>query len=212
MAIQPFTAKDFQVFDIPEFTERMAAIRAEIRPKLEALGDALTPPLARIAKADLFPHVAMHARRTVNPPDDTWVAFGPDRRGYKKAQHFKVAVARHCLRFLFEVGPEFAAKPAFARAWKQEAPRLARSLGKAPGLGWFKNEHDEEPAAVLADLDPAAWKALGELTRTRDGQLVLGRRVAAREAAKWRGPDYEKAALDTFAVLGACFRLTSAAL
>ncbi len=208
MAIQPLTAKDFQIFDIPGFAERMAAIRAEIRPKLEALGDALAPPLARIAKMDVFPHVAKHARRTVNPPDDTWVAFGPDRRGYKKAQHFKVAVSRHCLRFLFEVGPEFAAKPAFARAWKQDAPRLARSLASARGLGWFKNEHDEEPAAVLADLDPAAWKALGdELGRTRDGQLVLGRRVDVREAAKWRGPDYEKTVLDTFAALGDCFRL-----
>jgi uncharacterized protein YktB (UPF0637 family) len=208
MAMEPFTAREFQIFGIPGFAERMAAIRAEIRPKLEALGDALAPPLARVAQVEIFPHVARHARRTVNPPDDTWVAFGPDRRGYKKSQHFKVAVSRHALRFLFEVGPEFAAKPAFARAWKQQAPRLVRSLTAARGLGWFKSEHDEDPAAVLADLDPAGWKALvDELRRTRDGQLVLGRRVDAREAAKWRAPEYEKAALETFAALGACFTL-----
>jgi uncharacterized protein YktB (UPF0637 family) len=208
MAIQPFTAGEFQIFDIPGFAERMAAIRAEIRPKLEALGDALAPSLAHVVKVEIFPHVARHARRTVNPPDDTWVAFGPDRRGYKKAPHFKVAVSRHALRFLFEVGPEFGAKPAFARAWKRQAPGLARALTTARGLGWFKNEHDEEPAAVLADLDLSGWKALAdELGRTRDGQLVLGRRVDAREAAKWRGPEYEKAALDTFAALGTPFTL-----
>jgi len=209
MAIEPLTAKDFQIFEIPGFAERMAAIRGTIRPKLETLGGALTPPVARLVKVDVFPHVAKHARRTVNPPDDTWVAFGPDRRGYKKAQHFKVAVSRHSLRFLFEVGPEFAAKPEFARAWKREAPRLLRTLVRTRGLGWFKNEHDEEPAGALADLDAAAWRAVGdELTRTRDGQLVIGRRVDAREAATWRGADYEKAALDTFAALSGCFRLT----
>src|SRR5262245_66366642 len=102
MAIQPFTAAEFQIFAIPGFAARMAAIRADVQPKLEALGDALALPLARVAKVEIFPHVARHARRTVNPPDDTWVAFGPDRRGYKKAQHFKVAVSRHALRFLFE--------------------------------------------------------------------------------------------------------------
>ncbi len=208
MAIEPFTAKDFQIFDIPEFAERMAAIRTGIRPKLETIGNTLLPPLARIANAEVFPHVAKHARRTVNPPDDTWVAFGPDRRGYKKVPHFKVAVSRHCVRFLFEIGPEHAAKPEWAKAWKREAPRLARLLGQARELAWFKTEHDEEPAAALADLDGAGWKALGdELTRTRDGQLVLGRRVGAKAAGRWRGPDYEKAALDTFAVLGECFRL-----
>src|SRR5215510_6264745 len=119
MAIQPFTAKEFQIFDIPGFAERMAAIRAEIRPKLEALGDALAPPLARIARVEVFPHVARHARRTVNPPDDTWVAFGPEARGYKRAGHFKVAVSRHCVRFLFEVGPEHADKKRWASAWRK---------------------------------------------------------------------------------------------
>jgi uncharacterized protein YktB (UPF0637 family) len=54
--------------------------------------------------------VARHARRTVNPPDDTWVAFAPDRRGYKKHCHFKVAVSRNAVRFLFDVGPEHADK------------------------------------------------------------------------------------------------------
>jgi uncharacterized protein YktB (UPF0637 family) len=208
MAIEPFTAEDFQVFDIPGFAERMAAIRGDIRPKLERLGGALLPAVARVAGSEIYPHVARHARRTVNPPDDTWVAFGPDKRGYKKARHFKVAVSRQGVRFLFEVGPEYAGKPAFARAWKREAPRLARALGKGGALGWFEGEHDDDPAARLADLEPGAFKKLGDaLTRARDGQLVLGRRIDAREAARWRGPDYEKAALDTFAALAECFRL-----
>lgn len=104
-----FTAKDFQVFDIPDFQGRMGAIRAQIRPKLEELGKALPPGIGRLVEGEVFAHVAKHARRTVNPPEDTWVAFGPDRRGYRKEVHFKVAISRHCVRFLFEVGPEYQA-------------------------------------------------------------------------------------------------------
>jgi uncharacterized protein YktB (UPF0637 family) len=64
MAIEPFTAEDFQVFDIPGFAERMAAIRGDIRPKLERLGGALLPAVARVAGSEIYPHVARHARRT----------------------------------------------------------------------------------------------------------------------------------------------------
>jgi uncharacterized protein YktB (UPF0637 family) len=208
MEIEGLAPKDFRVFDLPGFAERMAAIRAQVRPKLEALGAGLATDVVRLAGTEIYAHVARHARRTVNPPDDTWVAFGPDRRGYKKAPHFKIAVSRHCVRFLFELGPEFAAKAEWARAWRREAPRLRRSLARAAGLGWFRNEHDEEPTARLADLDADGWARLAEaLTRTRDGQLVLGRRVDAAEASRWTGADYARAARETFGALRDCFRL-----
>ncbi len=208
MVIQPFTAKDFEVFAIPGFAARMAALRTRVRPKLEALGTALGPAVARATGRELHAHVARHARRTVNPPDDTWVAFGPDPRGYKKTPHFKIAVSRHALRFLFEIGPEYPAKAEYAAAWRREAARLRRALGSVRELGWFTNEHDEEPAGRLAELDDAGWLRLGEaLTRTRDGQLVLGRRVDAREAARWTGAECERTAVDTFAPLAACLRL-----
>jgi uncharacterized protein YktB (UPF0637 family) len=208
MALQGFAARDFRVFELPGFAERMAAIRGQVRPKLEALGAALAPEIARLVGSEIHAHVARHARRTVNPPDDTWVAFGPERRGYKKAPHFKLAVSRHCVRFLFELGPECAAKAEWAQAWTREAGRLRRTLCRAPGLAWFRNEHDEEPAARLVDLDAAGWALLpATLARRRDGQLVLGRRVEAAEAARWSGADYARAACETFGALRDCFRL-----
>lgn len=208
MAFTGFTASDFKVFDLKGFQPRMAAIRAQIRPKLEALGADLLPDVARITGGEAFAHVAKHARRTVNPPDDTWVAFGPDRRGYKKACHFKVAISRRCVRFLFEAGPEYAEKKKWLGAWKKEAGRLAVTLRKAKGLAWFKNEHDEEPAAILADLGSDEIARLGdELMRTRDGQFVLGRLVSDAEAAKWRSEEYRKAAVATLEVLTPLYQL-----
>ncbi|HYB44003.1 MAG TPA: DUF1054 family protein [Candidatus Methylomirabilis sp.] len=203
-----FTPSDFKVFDIPGFQPRMAAIKTKIRPKLEAAGHALVADVARIGGAAAFAHVAKHMRRTVNPPDDTWVAFADDKRGYKKHAHFKVAVSRGAVRFLFEAGPEHADKKRWAAAWKRHAPQLVPVLRRAKGLAWFKNEHDEQPTAILADMAADEVARLAEeLLRTRDGQLVLGRAVSAEEAARWSPRDYGRAARETFHLLAPLYRL-----
>ena len=203
-----FGPADFKVFDVKGFQSRMGGIRTRVRPKLETLGRSLAPAVGRSAGGDTFAHVAKHARRTVNPPDDTWVAFGPDARGYKKHCHFKVAVSRHCVRFLFEVGPEHADKKRWAAAWKKNAGKLAPVLRRMKDLAWFKNEHDETPAAALGDMAPEALGDLAdEIVRTRDGQLVLGRVVAAEEAVRWTEAQYRAAALETFRALVPLYRL-----
>jgi len=203
-----FTASDFKVFDIPGFKPRMDAIRTRIRPKLEAAGRDLLPDVSRIGGADAFLHVARHARRTVNPPNDTWVAFADDKRGYKKHCHFKVAVSRGAVRFLFEAGPEHADKKRWCAAWRRHAPQLVPVLRRAKGLAWFKNEHDEKPTAILTDMaSEDVMRLCDELTRTRDGQLVLGRTVSAEEAARWTPREYARAVRDTFHVLAPLYRL-----
>ena len=208
MSFPGFSPADFKVFDIPGFKPRMDAIKGRIRPKLEAAGRDLLADVARIGGAEAFVHVAKHARRTVNPPDDTWVAFAGDKRGYKKHCHFKVAVSRGAVRFLFEAGPELADKKRWVAAWKRDAPKLVPVLRRARGLAWFKNEHDDTPSAILSDLSADAVTKLGdELTRTRDGQLVLGRVVTAGDAARWKPADYARAARETFALLAPLYRL-----
>ncbi len=203
-----FKTSDFKVFDIPGFKPRMEAIRTRIRPKLEAAGRDLLPDVTRIGGADAFVHVARHARRTVNPPNDTWVAFADDKRGYKKHCHFKVAVSRGAVRFLFEAGPEHADKKRWCAAWRRHAPQLVPVLRRAKGLAWFKNEHDEEPAAILIDMAAEdVMRLCDELTRTRDGQLVLGRAVSADEAVRWTPREYARAVRDTFHLLAPLYRL-----
>jgi uncharacterized protein YktB (UPF0637 family) len=208
MSFPGFTASDFKVFDIPGFKPRMEAIRTRIRPKLEAAGRDLLADVARVGGGPAFAHVAKHARRTVNPPSDTWVAFAEDKRGYKKHCHFKVSVSRGAVRFLFEAGPDHADKKRWAAAWKRHAPQLVPVLRRAKGVGWFKNEHDEAPAAILTDLSTEDVARLGEeLTRRRDGQLVLGRAISAEEAARWGAGDYARAARETFHLLAPLYRL-----
>ena len=203
-----FGPADFKVFDVSGFRPRMDLIRTRIRPKLETLGRSLAPAVGRSIGDDTFAHVAKHARRTVNPPDDTWVAFGPDARGYKKHCHFKVAVSRHCVRFLFEVGPEHDDKKRWAAAWKKNAGKLGPVLRRMKDLAWFANEHDETPAEALGDMAPDGLEEMSDtLTRRRDGQLVLGRAVLAEEAQRWTDAQYRAAALDTFRALVPLYRL-----
>lgn len=203
-----FGASDFKVFDVGGFVQRMSEIRARIRPKLEIVGQRLRADVSRSTGGEAFVHVAKHARRTVNPPGDTWVAFAPDPRGYKKHCHFKIAISRHAVRFLFEVGPEHADKKRWVAAWKRSAPRLGPVLRRVPGLAHFEDEHDERPATMLSDLTVDQLVALGEgVLRTRQGQFVLGRAVPASEAARWTEAQYRTAALQTVRALSPLYRL-----
>ncbi len=193
-----FTPADFKIFDLADFNQRMGAIISRIRPKLTSIGEELAPEISSLVDRQLFVHVAKHARRTVNPPDDTWAAFGVNPRGYKKDVHFKVAISRNCVRFLFEVGPEYYAKSEWTSTWHREFKQIARELA-AGELAWFKDEHDEDPAKRLKDLTALEIDKLGdELTRRRDGQLVLGRRVDATELTQLKPKQVAKIALEAF--------------
>ncbi|MFQ5657816.1 MAG: DUF1054 family protein [Candidatus Methylomirabilales bacterium] len=202
-----FSPRDFRIFEIPDFAGRMAAIAGEVRPKLTRVGEVLSPDISRLVGAPVFAHVAKHARRTVNPPEDTWVAFGPDRRGYKKDVHFKVAISRNCIRLLFEVGPEYQNKRGWASRWERRPGDLLALLKRARGIGWFKDEHDEDPAAEVKDLGPEQIRnILQELSRKREGQLVFGRRLSQAGGSAMTLEAFRKEALGTFRGLAPVYR------
>ncbi|MFC0377981.1 DUF1054 family protein [Levilactobacillus acidifarinae] len=79
---------DFAVFDDVTLPGRLAKIRAIIDPKFTATVTALQPQLAAVG-VPVYPHLALHRRRTKNPPPDTWVALSTSKRGYKMLPHFE---------------------------------------------------------------------------------------------------------------------------
>lgn len=87
-----FTNKDFDVFLIDGLEARMEALKELIRPKLESLGQYFAPTLSALTGDEMFVHIAKHARRTINPPKDTWVAFSNNPRGYKMVPHFQIGL------------------------------------------------------------------------------------------------------------------------
>ncbi|UNP75163.1 DUF1054 domain-containing protein [Bacillus nitratireducens] len=92
MPLQTFTSTDFEVFTVDGLEERMSAIKTNIHPKLEALGEQFAEYLSKQTDENFFYHVAKHVRRKVNPPNDTWVAFSTNKRGYKMLPHFQIGL------------------------------------------------------------------------------------------------------------------------
>lgn len=162
-----FSANDLEVFTLPGFDERMQALREQIRPKLHQLGQELAEPLSHRVGEPLYPHVAKHARRSVNPPEETWVAFSPNARGYKKYPYLGVAISR------FGIHPRVVAKTESVELRPTMAERLeGRSLPSV--LGDFWNwDFGAPPEEVRAD--EAFWNERLTRMRRKTGGLELGR-------------------------------------
>ncbi|MDQ7193878.1 DUF1054 domain-containing protein [Staphylococcus felis] len=92
MTTYTFKPEDFKVFEIDGLDARMTALNEHIRPQLHALGKYFAEYLTSLTGETFYPHVAKHARRTVNPPKDTWVAFATNQRGYKMMPHFQIGL------------------------------------------------------------------------------------------------------------------------
>lgn len=92
MNINGFTQEDFSVFKIDGLENRMKAIQSRIQPKFKELGTELVDDLSTSLGNEVYLHIAKHVRRTVNPPQDTWLAISDNKRGYKKHPHFQVGL------------------------------------------------------------------------------------------------------------------------
>ncbi len=182
MAGLGFTPTDFAVFKVEGFNERMQQIYAHVRPKLLRLGDELAPELARKLHLEFFPHVARHARRTVNPPPETWAAFGPSPKGYKRYGYLALCISGAGLHARVVVKSEADRRGEMARAIKGRSAELARALKGTLIARYDKWDFNALPAAAPADgeLFGALAGALGKKT----GGIDLGFGWNLREALR----------------------------
>ncbi|WP_219836410.1 YktB family protein [Paenibacillus sp. R14(2021)] len=127
-AFAGFTPDDFDVFAVPGLEPRMDALISRIRPKLNELGELLSPFLTELCGEEMFPHVAKHARRTINPPNDTWVAFAPGKRGYKMFPHFQIGLFGSHVFVQFAIIYESDNKSVFAEHALQQLDDIERHI------------------------------------------------------------------------------------
>jgi uncharacterized protein YktB (UPF0637 family) len=182
MAGLGFTPTDFAVFKVEGFSERMQQIYARVRPRLMRLGDELAPELARRLHLEFFPHVARHARRTVNPPPETWAAFGPSPRGYKRYGYLALCISGAGLHARMVVKSEAERRPEMARGLKSNSVQLAKSLRGTRVARYEKWDFNALPAEMPAD--DAFFTALAEGLSKKTGGIDLGFGWNVRDALR----------------------------
>lgn len=168
-----FTKEDFKVFLIPEFHERMSRLRTQIRPKLAMLGEDLAPQLATLTGHPMFPHTASHARRRVNPPDDTWVAFSRSERGYKRYAHFEVGVALDYVFIRFVIKPEGEEDKRVLIRYLEENGPVALALSDPRPLYWYRDDHGKDPLP-LARIGSDEWPEIIRHAQVKSHGFTVG--------------------------------------
>jgi uncharacterized protein YktB (UPF0637 family) len=161
-----FTANDFEVFKVEGFSARMEKIYAHVRPKLLRLGDELAPELGRKLHLEFYPHVARHVRRTVNPPPETWVAFGPSPRGYKRYGYLALCISGAGLHARAVVKSEADSRAEMARGLKAYSAKLVKDFNGTRIARYEKWDFTRlpDPAPANSDLFSAMAITLGKKT------------------------------------------------
>ena len=197
-----WTEQDFEVFETPGLEARMEALSTYVRPKFEALGQDFSAYFSGETGDEFFPHVAKHMRRTVNPPNDSWVAFAPYKRGYKAVPHFQIGLWESHVFVILAVIYEAPGK-------LQMANQLISTgaLADLPEEFVVSGDHMKPEADAIASLGEEGIEKL--LTRLRDvkkGELVIGRQLARADAAARDKDGFYAFAEETFRELLPIYR------
>jgi len=172
MKVTGFKEEDFQVFSISGLDERMEALKTTIRPKLEELGTHFTPTLSSLTGDEMFYHVAKHARRTKNPPKDTWVAFAANKRGYKMLPHFQIGLWETHLFIWFAVIYESPIKAAFGEKLKSEFANIKDTI---PNSFVWSGDHTKPDAVKHSELSNEEFLSLfNRLIEVKKAEILCG--------------------------------------
>ena len=167
-----FTPADFEVFEVEGFNQRMAQIYEHVRPKLIRLGNELVPELARKLHLEFFPHVAKHARRTVNPPPETWCAFGPSPKGYKRYGYLALCISAVGLHARLVVKPEADHRPQIAEGLRRKSSELTRSFKGAELSRYDKWNFRDLPEPIVGNNE--LWSGLADVLDKKSGGIDVG--------------------------------------
>ena len=196
MAIKGFTNEDFNVFTIDGLDQRMDAIKTIIRPKFEALSQIFTEELSVLTQDPMYPHIAKHARRTINPPNDTWISFSSNPRGYKMQPHFQIGLWETHLFIWYAVIYE-------AKDKAQKGQRLASQTESIKNLipsdyVWSIDHMKPEviPHSTLSNED--LNDMFNRLQTVKKAELLCGYQIPREEAVQLSGDQLVEIIHDVF--------------
>ncbi|MED1782103.1 DUF1054 domain-containing protein [Brevibacillus fortis] len=200
-----FRQEDFDVFAIDGLDARMDAIKTNIRPKFEALSQHFAPFLSVSTEDEMFTHIAKHARRTVNPPADTWVAWANDKRGYKKHPHFQIGLWGTHLFVWYAVIYESPSKEVISSAFNK---RLDEVIAMVPEHFHWSPDHMQPASTSQKELGTAGVKKLVDrLAQVKKAELLCGVTIDRHDPVLADGEALLRRLEETFGVLSKLYTL-----
>lgn len=182
MAFSGFTNEDFDVFTIEGLDDRMEALKQHIRPKLEDLGKHFTPELSSLTGDEMFYHVAKHARRTKNPPKDTWVAYAANPRGYKMMPHFQIGLWETHLFIWFALIYEAPNKEEFGKVLERNAEKL---LFETPKEFVWSTDHTKPDVVKHSGLSKSDLQTMfNRLQTVKKAEILCGYNIPRETAVQ----------------------------
>ncbi|MFF2093537.1 DUF1054 domain-containing protein [Paenibacillus sp. NPDC058174] len=204
-AFHGFEQADFDVFHIEGLEERMAAIQDRIRPKFQIIGEELTQELALHAGNEMFLHIAKHARRTVNPPKDTWMSICDNKRGYKAHPHFQLGLFDDHLFLWLALIYEVPNKKNIAATYLNQLDDVIAAVPKSFEISLDHMKKESTPVASMSRDD---WsKALVRFRDVQKAELLIGRHIPVGDPLLSDGKALLQAASSTFETLMPLYRL-----
>lgn len=192
-----WTSKDFDVFQTEGFAERMEALKTIVRPKFEALGEYFAGYFSAKTGEEFYPHVAKHARRTVNPPKDSWVAFAPYKRGYKSLPHFQIGLWNSHLFIILAIIYESGQKTDYAN-------RLLQSIdifNDLPDDYVVSGDHMSPNAIPLKDAKEKVKELLVRLRDVKKGEFLVGVHIPRERCVQLTPEEFLRVSENTFETL-----------
>ncbi|MGK4151050.1 DUF1054 domain-containing protein [Kurthia gibsonii] len=171
-----WTNQDFDVFTIDGLEPRMDALKERIRPKFEELGAIFSNYFTTQLGEEFFPHVAKHARRKTNPPNDSWVAFAPYKRGYKAMPHFQIGLFESHLFINLAVIYEAPNKVAIANHLLEHEDLITA----LPASFYISGDH-MSPKTDEISVE-SAEKILMRFRDVKKGEVLIGVKVLRDDA------------------------------
>ncbi len=196
MNFQGFHQNDFNTFQINGLAERMSAIQQRIQPKFKQIGPLLVEHLSEKLGIEMHLHIAKHARRTVNPPNDTWLAVSNNKRGYKKHPHFQVGLWDDrvfvWLAFIYEL-PD---KSLIASTFLDHEEKMGETI---PSDYLISMDHMKKDATPIEQLNLS-----NTLIRFRDvkkAELLIGKYFKESDPILQNGDDFVEAVKNIYTTL-----------
>jgi uncharacterized protein YktB (UPF0637 family) len=199
MTAAAFEAKDFAVFEIEGLVPRMKAIQERIQPKFKTLGEALLDEVAMHAGTEMHVHIAKHLRRKTNAPKDTWMAFSPDKRGYKMHPHFQIGLFDDHVFMWLAFIYELPRKKEIAQTFLKHPQKVKKMI---PDDFVLSFDHMKKDAVQAGDMKLSEFKQ--SLERFRDvkkAELLIGRHILPGDPVLEDQDAFVRVAKETFTTL-----------